>query len=339
VILLLAACSRPPADPELVSRRDALARWEEGKAKVDADDFAGARTAFAAAYGVRPDPLLRAWEAEALAGSGDLEGAVALLGQLLETSPGFAVARYNRAAWLVRLGRREEAARELERALEAKAIEPLGVLADPDFAPVLDDPLFSFLPRSLVVATVDPAPPTAFLGTEVPVVLHLVGRLTPPITLEATARGPVVLVSVREVETSQGRDVTFLVEPTGAGTVEVGPFDVRAGPTAHADAVSFAATAPGGRTADPVQIPLSVPSVLLERVPARGFAVVDGRLYVRAQDTDRVDAAPDLSVPYTWDPLDGPTEVVRVWPPGVAVERVRIVDLYGDVVEDRAVSP
>jgi len=309
-------------------------------ARLDAGDPASARTEFAAARKKSPDPLLGAWEAKALAASGDREGAVALLADVLTARPDFAVARYNRAAWLVALGRPDEAAPELARALADKAADPLDVLEDPDFATVLDHPAFAFLPRALVTLTVDPVPPSAFYGTEVPVVLHVTGRLATPLSLAATARGPIEITGVREEETAEGRKATFLVAVTGAGRVEVGPFEVTAGTTARADLVSFEAQAPSDRVPAIATRDLVLPSSLLAQVPERGSAVHDRRLYVRARDSDRVEITPPArgAVPYEWRPVDGVAEVVRLWPAGTVAERVRIVAVNGEVVHDGPVA-
>ncbi len=309
-------------------------------ARLEAGDAAAARSAFAAAREKSPDPLLAAWEAKALAAAGDREAAVTLLAEVLARSPDFVVARYNRAAWLVALGRPDEAAPELARALAGGAADPLDVLEDPDFATVLDHPAFTFLPRSLVTLEIDPVPPSAFYGTEVPIVLHLTGRLAPPVSLAAAARGPIEITGAREEETAEGRTVTFLVAVTGAGPVEVGPFAVTAGVTARADALTFEAKAPSDRVPAIVTRDLVLPSSLLAAVPERSGAVRDGRLVVRARDGDRVETIPPLpgAIPHEWRPRDGLAQIVRIWPAGTLPARVRIVALDGEVVHDAPVA-
>lgn len=102
--------------------------------------------------------------------------------------------------------------------------------------------------------------------------------------------------------------------------------------------MSFEAKAPSDRAATVVTRALELPSAWLERVPERGSAVHDGRLTVRARDSDRVETAPPApgAVPYEWRPREGMAEVVRVWPPGASVETIRIVAVDGEVVADIA---
>ena len=85
-----------------------------------------------------------AWHARALAADGQLEPAVELLERVLRVHARFAEARYNRAAYLARLGRLDEAGPELARALADGAARSRQAMVDPDFAPHLDHPAFAF---------------------------------------------------------------------------------------------------------------------------------------------------------------------------------------------------
>ena len=152
MIPLLLACGA--VDPDLRAKREAVDAFERAKAQLEAGDAVGARRAFAALPEVHP--IVAAWEARAAARSGDIEGAVTTLGTLLEEHPTLGVARYNRAAYLARLGRLDEAGRDLQVAIELGAADVRQAMADADFAPHLEHPALRFLVANALIVAVEP---------------------------------------------------------------------------------------------------------------------------------------------------------------------------------------
>lgn len=280
----IVACSRP--DPALVAQREATALAEAAEARLVAGDPAGARAGFAAARGKHDAPLLQAWEGVAAARAGKLAEAVDLAGDALSRAPTLAAARYNRAAWLVQLGREDEAGPELERALADGAADALDVLDDPDFAGVLDHPAFQFLPEVGLVASITPPDPVAFLGSELTVQLRVEG-IVPDLTVSAAVlQGPLELVRVEEARVSARRvDVAWTYRVVGAGPIEMGPFTIGAGTrTTSGSAISVKADAPPGHAAPSSSPWLPVPSALPD-----GRAWIEGtRQFVRTGPLDRV---------------------------------------------------
>ncbi|MEQ1507496.1 MAG: hypothetical protein ABMB14_35025, partial [Myxococcota bacterium] len=327
----LTGCGR--TDPELDPRARALAAWEAGRAALDAGDFATARTRFHDARALHPVPLLGAWEARAAAAAGDNEGAVALLDAVLDRAPTFAEARYNRAAYLVRLGRIEHAAADLRQALDDGPLRSMMVLEDPDFASVLDHPAFAFLPQDALTVVVTPPPPTAFWGAEVPLHVKLLGIVSPPLSVTADrATGPLELLTVTEdtFATSLGTtgvDLGWTWRVAGAGPVELGPLSFRAGRyTATADVVRVDAQAPPGKTATTTALTLDLPSEWIARVPARTAVRLDGQLVAHALPSDRVTTEPELAPPARYELREAgtPTDVVLRWSiAGPATVRIR----------------
>lgn len=283
--LVTVGCNQP--DPVLVAQKEAAALADEGEAKLAAGDAAGARERFAAARATHDAPLLAAWEATAMARAGDLEGATQLAAKALERAPTLAAARYNRAAWLVGLGRPDEAGPELQRALADGAAVPLEVLDDPDFASVLDHGAFSFLPKTALVAATEVVRGAAFLGGEVELRL-VVDGLVPDLRVEAaTLRGPIELVRATEEREGPHRvSVTWVHRVVGAGEVVLGPFTVTSGArSAIVEPITLTAEAPPDHRAPAVTPWLPVPSQHTRDRPAW---VHEGRWFVRAGPFDKV---------------------------------------------------
>lgn len=240
-------------DPETVATREAVQSFRVG-AEVLERDPAAALTAFQTARKHQPDaPLIRAWEGMALARSGDLPAAIAVMDELLDQDPRFAEARYNRAAWLARSGRLVEAGDELQLALRLGATRPREAMRDPDFTPHLEHPAFRFLPDEMLMVAVERPTDDAFWGSEVAVRFRVLGTGGEDVQIEADqASGPLTLVGVREDEheSSEGlaRDLRYVFRVDGAGDVVLGPFIVRAGRwSTRVAAVSFATKAPSGK--------------------------------------------------------------------------------------------
>jgi hypothetical protein len=338
VIFWLWACSR--TDPELVTSARAVEAWEEGRKKLEAQDPKGALVHFQEAAELRPSPLLDAWQAQAMAAAGELEGAVALLDKALIARPKFAQARYNRAAYLVRLGRLPEAAQDLKLALEDGARKPLEVLEDPDFVPHLEHEAFAFLPSEQLVVTVEAPPPTAFWGAEVVLGLTVSGLLRPELTIESAAgEGPIELVSVTEepLVTGEGAQVRleYRWRVVGAGPIVLGPVVFGSGKSrVTAEAVRVAAEAPPDKLppqVEPVAFPL--PSRYATQVPLGTASKLDGVLVVHVGQGDRIVTEPSLGPAARCEVRQGEaaTAVLHRYRAGLQVSRVRIVASDGTV--------
>jgi hypothetical protein len=253
-VALLLACNG--GDPELARRKASLDAWERGVALLEGGDASAARAAFQESRKARPsDALLLAWEARAAAEQGDLDAAIALLDEALAADPGFAEARYNRAAYHARNDEPEEAAEDLTDAIMAGVDRlPRDIREDPDFAPWLGHPAFAgVLPQEPLAVAVEVPEGSVFRGSEFAVRLRIAGAggdaigITPEV-----AAGPATLVEAIEetLQSTEGpfRDLTWRFRATGAGTIQLGPFHVYAGTrTVIAQGVTVEAKAPPGR--------------------------------------------------------------------------------------------
>jgi hypothetical protein len=323
-IVLLGGCTWEQPDPDLITRRRALDAWEEGKAALELGRAGAARAHFEAALEARPgDPLLEAWRARAEAATGDLDTAIATLDVVLRKRPAFAEARYNRAAYLARAGRLDEAGPELERALAAGGFEARAVLDDPDFQPHLDHPALSFLPAAPVEVALKGPGGSTFLNSEAEVRLEVVGRDLADLQVEAPpVRGPFRLgrVDVHRTLAEVGDDqvvVTWGLLATGAGEARVGPVTVRAGArSAQADSVVVQALAPPDHaTPEPRPFRLSTPGQMAASAPGAGPAAWRHGTSLRVrQPVDvkmQVDGLPDD--PVRWQRFDGRTLAYTLW--------------------------
>jgi len=294
LILWLVACG---GDPELRAQRNAITAWREGKAALESGDAEGALERFESARTHQPDdPVVAAWVASAHAKNGDLEGAVEGLGGVLESSPHFAEARYNRAAYLARLGRLDEAGAELSWALDDGAARARQAMVDPDFAPHLEHPAFAFLPDEMLLVALDAPSEALFWGSEATVRFRIVGGLGAPATLDAEQlQGPIELISAAEdvVESSEGlvRDLSWTYKVRGAGEVLLGPFTVHSDPwTAEVRAVAFPATAPPGKSV-PQGLPalsFDTPTTVAAGLQPPAVRYINGVLDVMTAPGDRV---------------------------------------------------
>jgi hypothetical protein len=338
ILWLWWACSG--TDPELAATARAVTAWEAGCKKLEAKDHQGALALFEEAARLRPSPLIDAWQAQAMASAGDVQGAVTLLDKVLSARPKFAQARYNRAAYLARLGRLPEAAQDLKLALEDGARKPVEVLEDPDFAPHLAHEAFGFLPQEALVVTVEAPPPTAFWGAEVVLGLTVSGLLRPELTIESAAgEGPIELVSVTEepMVTGEGAQVRleYRWRVLGAGPIVLGPVVFGSGKSrVTAEPVRVAAEAPPDKVApqiEPVSFPL--PSRYASQVPLGTAAKVDGVLVVHVGQGDRIMTEPALGPAARIEVRQGDTatEVLHRYRAGAQVHRVRIVSSDGTV--------
>lgn len=308
-LALLWACSSRP-DPALAPLHDAVVAWDEGIALLDKGDAAGARERFAIARTHRPgDVLLAAWEAKALADLGQLDEAIARMDDVLAAAPGFAEARYNRAAWRVRRGDHleeggvTEIADELHRAIAEGAASSRAVLDDPDFAELVGRPEFDFLPEEPLTVAVEAPEGTVFWGSEFAVRFRIAGAGDGPIGVTAeNVQGPLQLVSVIDDRnpSTQGtfRDLTWTFRVLGAGDVLLGPFHAWTGDLRTViDPISLTAAAPEGKVApDPLPAyDFQTPSERAGRALAPSARVDDDGLSIMYVPGDRVVIDPPLA--------------------------------------------
>lgn len=252
MILLVLACSG--GDPELARDRRALDAWREGRTLLESKRAGPALEAFQRAVAERPeDPVLGAWEASARASTGDLDGAIERIDGVLDSHPRFALGHYNRAAWLARSGRPDDAGVALALALELGAARDREAIADPDFRRWLQHPAFAFLPDEVLTVAVEAPVETAFWGSEVALRLRVLGTGGHDVlVVSETAHGALSLVGMSEAEheSSEGlaRDLRYVFRVVGAGPAVLGPLTVTAGPwSATVPPVSFDSAAPAGK--------------------------------------------------------------------------------------------
>ncbi len=245
-----------------------------------------------------------AWEAKALADQEKLEEAVDLLEELLQRYPGFASARYNRAAYLARLGRVGEAAPELKLAIDHGASTSRAVLLDPDFQPWLDHPAMRFLPREYLRMALELPEGPVFLGNQVDLRLRVLGVDEPPVRVEVPPQ-QVGLQVVRVVEdvhaSSHGpeHDITWTLSAVAEGSWTLGPLDVRVGEhRSRVGPATLEVAARPGEGTDGVlhSLELGTPGLLGARaeVPSVGAWGSDG--LVHAGPMDRVQLLPAAEV-------------------------------------------
>lgn len=325
VFLMLTGCWGGGPDPDLVSRRQALDAWERGVAAIEAGDGGAAEQAFVEAQRHRPgDPLLRAWQARAQAEDGQIERAIETLDHVLEAAPTFAEARYNRAAWLARAGRVEEAGPELARALEDGGIDPREVLEDVDFQPHLGHPALAFLPDAPLDVQVEAPDGPVFLGSEAPVRVQVRGRQLEGLQVVWPAvQGPArVSKAVERWDTEDGDtivEVTWYVSARGAGQITLGPARVAAGDrVVEGEVVTLVTLAPPEHEppADSLldlRLPSAVSSTAPEPLPAP-IAWREGPVvHVRVGPGERVEVAGTDTIPSRWQRFDERDLTFTVW--------------------------
>lgn len=250
-LFLLFSCTEP--DPVLDPVKASLLASQRGEALLADGKAAEAEAAFAEAREHKEHPVLAAWQAQALAERGALEPAVALLGDVLVMAPELAVARYNRAAYLARLGRTEDAAAELSRAIADGAATAREAAADPDFAGLRGHPHFPFLPAALLEASVSVPEGTAFWGSELFIEATVTGAALAPVRFEGGVPEAPPLSLVRVVESVQPgpdpvRTLTWTVRVEGEGSGSLGPWTVHAGErSVEVPARMLEAAAPPGK--------------------------------------------------------------------------------------------
>ncbi|MFT4626017.1 MAG: hypothetical protein ACI8PZ_004688 [Myxococcota bacterium] len=302
-LVAITGCDRPP--PDLVAARMASEAWKRGVGHLDEGAPAEASAEFEQGLAARPgDVLLLAWRARAEAEAGRLDDAIATMDLVLAARRDFSEARYNRAAYLARAGRLDEAGRDLRMALDGGVTRPEDVLADPDFQRHLDHPALAFLPRQALKLLIESRKDSAFLASEVPVRLLVVGNDDAPVQLELTEiSGPAEIVKVVQntVQSTDGlsTELVWTLRITGAGSIRLGPWQVSsAGRGASHPGIAFEAVAPPDHVGSvpPLSGPLPVPEAI-----AGGHEDLDvwravDRTWVRTLPGDRVDPSPPAVV-------------------------------------------
>jgi hypothetical protein len=340
-VILWALMACRTTDPELDSRRTALDAWQEGVAALDRKDPAAATAAFDRALAARPDDaLLMAWKAKAAADAGDLDEAVLQVSLALAEDETLAAARYDRAAWRARKGDVDAAAKDLADAIASGVIRtPRDILDDPDFATALQDPAFAaVVPPDPLRVSIHGPDGAVFLGSDVDIALTVLGSGpgTPIAVAPEAATGPLRLSLAVEdqVQSLEGpaRVITWRFVVLGAGSVDVGPFHVDAGPrSASAPKLHVDAMAPPDRPGvASMPLPFTTPGEIANRrdIPSAHWSSLRG-LVVLSGPNDQVDVAPPpAGDPIRYEGRDGGARVWvgLVWPtaePGAKVKVTR----------------
>lgn len=337
LVAFVLACgtAAPPPDPELARLRRAVTAWEAGERALAAGDPTAAARAFTEARQARPeDPLLAAWEARALAASGQSAEAIALLDRALRARPSEALLRYNLAALLARDGQLDRAGEELRRALEAGARPSREVLGDPDFQPHLGHPAFAFLPAHALDLRLSAPETTVFLGSEFEVEARVLGAEQAALRVEASPTGPAALVRAVEdvAPTPEGalRGLRWTLRASGAGAWRSGPIRVRAGSDqAVHDGLSVPLAAPDERAPAGEGMPgLPVPSGVIGAREAPAVWSEAGWLYALGSADATLERPPGLlwPAPLTLETQERGqrTAIVWAWPAPSGPVRLRV---------------
>jgi len=291
-LLLFWACTSTP--PALQAQAEALADYRRAEQLRADGDRRGALAALDEAIAHRPtDVLLRAWRADLLAET-DLDAAIAELDDVARAHPRFAQARYNRAAYLARQGRVEEASAELEVALRLRARSVEEARDDPDFQPHLTHPSMELLelPLSLSLSRL---PDRVFRGTELEVAATV--SAGGGFAIDGAAHGPIRLVRVVEDRGPASTRLVWTLDTLAAAEVRVGPVRATAEGRSPAEAAGVTVEVVGaGDDQAPAErsVALRVPSswaegLALARPVRRGEEVL-----VRVDVTDRVTVNPSV---------------------------------------------
>ena len=323
LLLSLWGCRSTP--PELASQAAALASFRAAESALEAGDPARALRALDEALAHRPaDLLLKAWRAQILAET-DLPAALAELDAVAAAHPQFGEARYNRAAYLARSGRIDEAGAELAVALRLGVTTVPDARADPDFAAHLAHPAMAHLALPLTVS-LGRLPERVFRGSEL--VVRLTAETEQPVALSGGVSGPVELVRVVEDHRGDAVHLEFTLDTARPGQVAVGPLELSSGDREPASVqrheVSVVGPDASGRV-QPGEVVLEAPTQwaagLTEARPIRRNDTV----VVKVAPVDRVQTTPSVP-PISRHELrsDGQPEwVAWVYPPEVTEVVVR----------------
>jgi len=219
-LALLGCGGLGPEEPRDLQARVALDGYLAGrKVLEEAPRDAAAVFEGAASVGVGAG-LLHVWEAHALARSGDLDGAMAVLKEVTKRDPNLGEAWYNLACYRARSGDLEGAGRALDRALLLSVRTPRQASADPDLRALAAAGGHELLPADPIEWQWVYPEGSRLLGDSWEVRLKVRTPEADPLTLQATLRGPFDLVSVEETVTVTPREVVhdFVWRADVAGT-------------------------------------------------------------------------------------------------------------------------
>ncbi len=245
------------APAERIARLEAsLGLWEEGVQALEVGDPGAAVEAFSSAILKDPaSPEIWLWKGRALAEAGDLEGAIQAAGQVLARRPDHPVARYNRACWLARQGRLEEAAGDLARVLEEGGVDRLDAARDPDLDVLRADPATrSRVPARRLPAWATADPEAMFVGSQWSVRILVELPVEEPalhLSFDGDEAAPLQLMRIVEDWVPHGatveRDIEFIFRVLGEGEGRVGPWLAKgAGLEAFLPTVPYRFLAPPG---------------------------------------------------------------------------------------------
>ncbi len=311
-------------DPALDQERRALDAWRQGVTALEDREYEKAQQRFAEARPLsKEDPLVIAWEAKALADQGQLEKAVEVLEQALKVQPDFPEARYNRAAYLCRLQRPEDAAAELQIAFEqGVSVTPRQTLLDPDFAAWQGHEAFEgVLPSESLSVAVEGPEGSVFWGSEFRLRLRVLGAGDSVLEVHAPqTQGGAQLLAVDELEvaSSEGlfRDLTYRFRVLEPGNWVMGPFSVTAGrrQTEGPEVVVTAKAPPDRAVTQSAPWVWRTPRELLLDPNAEWARREGGNVLVTSNPGDRVDVIPAMEpTRYSWKRKDGQERFVWVY--------------------------
>jgi hypothetical protein len=297
---------------ERIARLEAsLDQWEEGVQALETGNPLAAVAAFSKAILKDPaSPELWLWKGRALAEGGDLEGAIEAAGQVLVRRPDHPLARYNRACWLARLGRLEEAARDLSRVLEEGGVDRLTAARDPDLDVLRADPTTrSRVPPRRLPAWATADSEAMFVGSQwsVRILVELpVDEPSLHLSFDGNETAPLELMRIVEDRVPHGaiveRNIEFIFRVLGEGEGRVGPWMARgAGLEAFLPTVPYRFLAPPG-TSPVVGRSLAglfrSPEERVGALQGTGALRLEDRVVVRGEPGDRLEASapPSLHV-------------------------------------------
>ena len=330
------SCQQPVAKPELAAIQAAVSYWETGVKHLEAGESEKARLAFAEALKWQPeDVVLRVWWAKSLAAGGHLDAAVRALDHVLSEQPTFSEARYNKAAYLARLGRIEEAAPELQSAIRAGAASSYDVHDDPDFQDWLDHPALGFLPEESITVHVEGPGGSVFMGSEFGVRVKVLGASQQIQMRPIDVGGPFeflgVVEEVRDSEVGALHEFDIRFRAVGPGELKISSFQIQSGKrSSRVDGVKVVALAPPNTAISPVALSekwIRTPAELRESRPVPSVWREGEALMVLSKSADDVKADRDLGVPivYLVKEKGQPTWKLRVWLGSSSPVQVRIL--------------
>jgi hypothetical protein len=348
LLLLLLGC---PGERRPEAR--ALALYERGQGQLEAGDYQAAAESFRLATERDPlRPVLRSWQAWALAQGGDPAAAIALL-----EGPGAPALgphdRYNLAAWHARLGENESALALLAAALQDDPGLRSGLRDDPDLRGLLEAGTMSARLDDLALRAIMVGEEGAILAGE-PYDLELdvqPGELRLSLAWEQPLPPGFTLRRVvddrsAESATESLRVVRYRVRTSVGGEGSLGPWTLLAeDATVAIPEVPWQAVVPPGVLLDEAEAPWDLdpawwtPREALEGLQSGSAALRHGLLVVCYQRGDVLGVGggavlePPLEIELRED--DQPTLLAKAWRWAPGAERARVtLTRNGGVVLD-----